>query len=251
MNEKEAVSSPGAVGVSLLQGRELLLWRAFVAVLKLSGPVLFLSLQVSSVATAKEVLALKAVGSLSPLPNICLLTNCFVWTFYGYMKADGTIFFPNVVGILASFYCIAAFHRYISVKPYVPYMLSVAVCGATAFLVYTDDAQTVGLIGCSLSVLFTASPLAVLRTVIRDKSTASLPWFTSLVIWFNSMSWLLYGYLVADDVLIWGPNVLGFALASLQVSLFGIYGVGEKPDTAAKTKVKKRSVDKAAALHEV
>jgi len=242
----------GAVTESAVSGvvgreQQLLLWSGFVALLKLSGPVLFLSLQVSSVATAREVLALKAVGSLSPLPNICLLTNCFVWTCYGYMKADGTIFLPNFVGILASMYCIAAFHRHIPVKPYVPYAMSAAVCGATAFLVHNDDAPTVGLIGCSLSVLFTASPLAVLRTVIREKSTASLPWFTSVVIWFNSVSWLLYGKLVADDFLIWGPNVLGFALASVQVALFGIFGVGEKSDAAAKSKVKKRT----AALHEV
>jgi solute carrier family 50 protein (sugar transporter) len=95
--------------------------------------------------------------------------------------------------------------------------------------------------------LFTASPLAVVRTVIKDKSTASLPFFTSLVIWFNTTSWLFYGYLVANDVLIWGPNVLGFGLASLQMCLFSVYGTGK----SLEPKPRKRVVGKIAAHHEV
>lgn len=226
---------------------EPLFWRMFVALLKLAGPVLFLSLQVSSIATARDVAGHKSIGSLSPLPNITLFTNCVVWTTYGWIKRDGTIFIPNLCGILSSIYCMVQFHRYSTIKPTKQYALSLLICGVVFYLVSIGDRVNIGLIGCTLSVLFTASPLAVLRTVIRDKSTASLPFFTSLVIWFNTTSWLFYGYLVADDILIWGPNILGFGLASLQMCLFSVYG----PAKSLEAKPRKRITGKTAPYHEV
>eukprot|EP01034_Spumella_vulgaris_P039500 gene39500-48808_t len=53
-----------------------------------------------------------------------------------------------------------------------------------------------------------------------------MPFSTSLVMWVNNMSWTAYGYLVADDVLIYGPNALSLLLSSLQLSLFVVYGFG-------------------------
>ena len=226
---------------------EPLLWRMFVALLKLAGPILFLSLQVSSVATARDVAARKSVGSLSPLPNITLFTNCVVWTTYGWLKRDGTIFIPNLCGIISSVYCVVLFHLHSTAKPTKSYALSLLICVIIGYLAFVGDGSNIGLIGCVLSVLFTASPLAVVRTVIKDKSTASLPFFTSLVIWFNTTSWLFYGYLVADDVLIWGPNVLGFGLATLQMCLFSVYGTGK----SLEPKPRNRVVGKIAAHHEV
>jgi uncharacterized protein with PQ loop repeat len=41
-----------------------------------------------------------------------------------------------------------------------------------------------------------------LKTVIKDKSTAALPLFTSAAGWLNSCSWSLYGFLVANDPLV-------------------------------------------------
>lgn len=230
-----------------LADTEQLLWRAFLALLKMAGPLLFLFLQVSSVGTAYEVKIAKSVGQLSTLPNITLCVNCVVWSLYGYLRADPTILLPNVCGILTSTYCMFEFHRFSPKKPYRSYMLGVIICGTCIYLATTGDEKTIGLLGCTLSVLFTASPLAVVRTVIREQSTASLPFCTSLVIFFNSVSWLLYGLLVANDVLIWGPNVLGLGLASLQMILFFVYGTGGK----AELKVKKRPIDKVAAEHEV
>jgi hypothetical protein len=35
----------------------------------------------------------------------------------------------------------------------------------------------------------------------------------------------LYGWVVAEEVLIWAPNVIGLVFAVAQLALFGLYGV--------------------------
>jgi hypothetical protein len=76
-----------------------------------------------------------------------------------------------------------------------------------------------------MSVAMSGSPLVVIQTVLKEKSTASLPFWTSFVTWLNSLSWVLYGYFVAHDNLILMPNCLGLLLGSLQMALFVRFGI--------------------------
>ena len=215
-------------------------WIIFTVLLRCAGPVIFMGLQLSSVATAREVVRNKSVGALSPVPNIALFSNCVVWTLYGALIKDLTVFVPNGIGIVTAIYCMVEFHRFSAIKPYKMYVAAAAVCGACAYLASIGNASTVGLVGCAMAVLFMASPLSVVRTVIRDKSTAALPFATSLVIFFNALSWLLYGSIVAHDVLVWGPNALGFLLACVQLGLFLAYGFPETSDDELNKAVKDR-----------
>ena len=41
-----------------------------------------------------------------------------------------------------------------------------------------------------------------MSTVIRDRSTASLPFTTSFATWCNALSWSAYGLLVAHDIMV-------------------------------------------------
>ena len=212
-----------------VQGQYTSFWGIFVTGLQFAGPIFFLSLQFSSVLTANEITKTKSCGLLSPLPFISLFTNSFVWSLYGLLKMDGTVFIPNSCGVLASLYCILAFHKHAVTKPNKLYIVSIVISGLALCLAATGNCPIIGVLGCLLSVLLSGSPLAVMRTVIEDKSTTALPFTTSFVIWLNSISWLLYGFLVAHDILIYGPNILGFILASVQMSLFAIYGI--RPST--------------------
>jgi len=69
-----------------------------------------------------------------------------------------------------------------------------------------------------------ASPLATIFTVIRTKSTAALPFLPSLANFFNGLTWAAYGYILAHDPIIYGPNLIGMFSAILQLGLFVIYG---------------------------
>jgi solute carrier family 50 protein (sugar transporter) len=203
-------------------------WGMFVTTLQFAGPMFFLSLQGSSVMTAKEIYKNRSSGDLSPLPFISLFTNSFIWSLYGFLMMDPTVLIPNGCGVFSSLYCILAFHKNAIIKPKKLYVGSLIILLTALLLAISNKVRFIGILGCVLSVLLSASPLAVMQTVIRDKSTAALPFVTSFVIWLNSISWLLYGVLVAHDILIYGPNILGFLLASIQMTLFATYGI-EKP----------------------
>ena len=118
-----------------------------------------------------------------------------------------------------------AYHIHASQKPLGYYIAAFSIVSTAIMVFLTGQVHYLGLMGCTLSVLLSGSPLAVIRTVIAEKSTASLPFTTSLVIWLNNISWTLYGYIVANDPMIYGPSLLGFILASMQISLFGAYGL--------------------------
>lgn len=81
-----------------------------------------------------------------------------------------------------------------------------------------------GLIGCALAVILAGSPLATLANVIKEKTTKSLSFNFTFATWMNAISWLLYGVLVANDPMIYGPNAFGLFLASIQLLLFAVYG---------------------------
>ena len=55
----------------------------FVSLLKVAGPVFFLTLQATSVKTALSIVKNESVGGLSSVPFLSLLTNSVVWSFYG------------------------------------------------------------------------------------------------------------------------------------------------------------------------
>ena len=50
------------------------------------------------------------------------------------------------------------------------------------------------------------------------------PLQSSLIMWLNSLCWLLYGVMISKDLMIIGPNLLGLLLASLQLLLFLVFG---------------------------
>jgi solute carrier family 50 protein (sugar transporter) len=69
------------------------------------------------------------------------------------------------------------------------------------------------------------SPLSSLKNVIETRSTESMPFSTSLMAFLNSMCWSLYGLLIANEAVIYVPNLIGLAMTSVQMGLFMLYGV--------------------------
>jgi len=97
------------------------------------------------------------------------------------------------------------------------------VLGAAALLPAATAAHVIGLTGCTCAVLLMSSPLAVIRTIIKEKNTSAMPFATSLATFLNALSWSSYGYLVAQDAMIWAPNMMGLASACVQMALFVKY----------------------------
>lgn len=170
--------------------------------LRIAGPAFFLSFQGSAIKTALQIVADKSVGPLSAFPFVSLLTNCVIWSYYGLLKSDMTVLVPNALGVLTGAGCVIGYHRFAKQKPVSMYAASAALIAFSSMLAFQGNYQLLGSLGCVVAVILTGSPLVTLRTVIKDKSTAALPLFTSTAGWLNSCSWSLYGFLVANDPMV-------------------------------------------------
>ena len=78
------------------------------------------------------------------------------------------------------------------------------------------------MLSASLSVLYCAAPLASVVTVVRSRSTESLPFYLILATIAMTGSWTLYG-LIIEDMFVILPNFLGCLIASGQLLLFAVY----------------------------
>ena len=86
-----------------------------------------------------------------------------------------------------------------------------------------------GLLSSSMSVLYCAAPLSTAVTVIKTKSTDSLPFNLILATITMTGSWSMYGLIIRDNFVI-VPNLLGFFISTAQMSLFAMFDTsgGEK-----------------------
>lgn len=196
-----------------------------VSALRIAGPAFFLGMQGSSLNTARGILADKSVGVLSPLPFVSLFTNCIIWSYYGLLKGDPTVLVPNAIGVMSGLTCVAAYQRHSKTSPTGLYAVASAIVLLATMLATQGNCNLIGSIGCGLAVVVMGSPLATLSTVIKSKSTAAMPFTTSFMGFCNSLSWSAYGLLVAKDVMIYGPNIVGLFLSSLQMLLFAMFGL--------------------------
>eukprot|EP00600_Ochromonadales_sp_CCMP1393_P002965 CAMPEP_0174981966 /NCGR_PEP_ID=MMETSP0004_2-20121128/16202_1 /TAXON_ID=420556 /ORGANISM="Ochromonas sp., Strain CCMP1393" /LENGTH=194 /DNA_ID=CAMNT_0016233807 /DNA_START=67 /DNA_END=651 /DNA_ORIENTATION=- len=171
-----------------------------------------------------SILSMKSVRNLSSAPFVSLLVCGFYWTAYGWFKHDYTILIPNAASICSASFCMWVYYEHAIRKPNNLYMVAFSFITFGIVMVVLGNIQVIGVTGCLMSVLVSGSPLAVVNTVILEKSTASLPFWPSFVTWVNTLSWVFYGAFVSHDVMVLVPNAFGLALASIQMCLFCVYG---------------------------
>lgn len=159
---------------------------------------------------ALQILASHTVGGLSLLPFISLFTNCAIWTCYGLLKADNTVLVPNLLGVLSGLFCSVSYSAYSTKSDLALYLVCACILMITGVCYVSNDADMLGAMGAVLGIVLMGSPLATLRTVVKDRSTASLPFGICLASWCNALSWLLYGWFVVHDpmVSIASPSLL-------------------------------------------
>jgi uncharacterized protein with PQ loop repeat len=136
------------------------------------------------------------------IPFLSLLVNSVIWTFYGLLKGDKTVTLPNVSGAIAGAYCCLIYANYVSSINVIVVSCSMVLVLSAIYWFSQGDTMTLGAFGCILAVILMGSPLATLMTVVREKSTDSMPISTSLTAWLNALSWSLYGILVARDSMV-------------------------------------------------
>jgi solute carrier family 50 protein (sugar transporter) len=84
-------------------------------------------------------------------------------------------------------------------------------------------ASRLGNIGVLMNCFMFASPFATVAEVLKSRSAKSLPFGMILMGWLCAGSWSLYGWHELADAYIYGPNMFGFLISSLQLGLHQRY----------------------------
>ena len=112
----------------------------------------------------------------------------------------------------------------------IPYYAGIAAgigfCATVASLETAAAVNAIGLFGCGI-VAYVWWPTRVNKTV-EDKNTDSLPVAFTLATFVNCILWSSYGWFVIDDIYVWGPNLAGLIFSSVQIGLYGKYGLPQK-----------------------
>ncbi|XVE60200.1 hypothetical protein DITRI_Ditri05aG0108800 [Diplodiscus trichospermus] len=79
-----------------------------------------------------------------------------------------------------------------------------------------------GLAATIFSIIMYASPLSIMKLVIKTKSVEFMPFFLSLFVFLCGTSWFVYG-LLSRDAFVAIPNGFGCGLGAMQLILYFIY----------------------------
>ena len=210
---------------------------AFVNVCAQLAPPLGIVLCAAPLPTIHDIKSNEDVGSLPLLPYSCMVGNCFLWSTYGLLKHQASIWAPNIIGTLLALYYCRTFIRYSpssaptlpgSVKQHVTFTL--VVMGAVAAAVLSGiNPSYVGQAAVVLCIALFASPLAALKTVVVTKSAKSIPLPFTVASVVNCFLWSVTGAFKLKDWNVIVPNALGLVFGLAQVVLKLVYGNG-KPD---------------------
>lgn len=180
--------------------------------------------------TMREFKRNGTTGGVSPLPYTAMALNGYLWTIYGGLNNDPTIMLANVSGFILGTYYMSTYATYrpkdVSMTPH--YAVGATVMSAAALAAVALPVETaiplIGFTACAVVVVMFSGPLASIQTVLKEKSTASIPFSFTLATVVNCVSWAAYGYLVINDPFVWGPNTVGLAAGLVQLGLFAKFG---------------------------
>ena len=90
-------------------------------------------------------------------------------------------------------------------------------------------AQLFGCLCLVTSILLMASPLSVMRAVIKDKTSIYLQKSTVIATFLSASAWLIYG-LSRNDWFVWFPNLCGLIAAMFQIFLLYTFPAHDKKE---------------------
>ncbi|GAB2218692.1 hypothetical protein Droror1_Dr00001919 [Drosera rotundifolia] len=197
------------------------------------GNVISILVFASPIGTFRRVVKKKSTENYNGLPYISTLLSTSLWTFYGLLKPGGLLVVTvNGAGTILQLIYVVLFLTYAPRDKKISTMklvasLNVGFFGgvvAIALLAVHGSLRltSVGVLCAALTIGMYASPLAVMRTVIKTKSVEYMPFFLSFFLFLNAGVWSAYAILV-KDYFIGVPNAIGLVLGSAQLILYTIY----------------------------
>ncbi|XP_014492382.1 bidirectional sugar transporter SWEET2 isoform X1 [Vigna radiata var. radiata] len=199
-----------------------------------AGNMFAFGLFLSPIPTFRRIIRNGSTEMFSGLPYVYSLLNCLICLWYGtpLISPDNLLVTTvNTIGGVFQLVYITIFLIYAEKARKVRMLgLLLAVLGIFVIILVgslqIDDRAMrrmfVGLLSCASLISMFASPLFIIKLVIRTKSVEFMPFYLSLSTFLMSISFFLYG-LVSDDTFIYVPNGIGTVLGIVQLILYFYY----------------------------
>ncbi|KAG0575878.1 hypothetical protein M758_5G036700 [Ceratodon purpureus] len=204
-------------------------------VLGILGNITAICLFVSPIPTFIKIFKKKSVGDYSGIPYVATLLNCLLWTTYGlpWVKMQALVVSVNAAGTVLALIYIALYLTYAqkSIRMKVMTLSLAVVVGFIGVLVLVLEVVPdkekrkliIGTLAVVFSILMYASPLTIMRTVIKTRSVKYMPFLLSLFNFLNGVVWTGYAFIGGIDIFIVIPNGLGALSGVLQLALYAFY----------------------------
>ena len=200
------------------------------------APVAAISVSMAPLPTILQIRRDRSVGDFPLLPYSSMIASAFVWTAYGILKSESTIWFPNGVGLVMGVSYFIAFIEYCPPKSStLPGSVSRHMQATSALIVLclllatVVGSKPVGVMGIIFCVFLFASPLSALKVVLQTRSAKAIPLPFTLASVINCFLWSVTGLFDMYDYAIYLPNLLGLSFGLAQVALKLIYRSGKGP----------------------
>ncbi|XP_050222395.1 bidirectional sugar transporter SWEET1 [Mercurialis annua] len=190
--------------------------------------------------TFKRIIRSKSTEQFSGIPYVMTLLNCLLSAWYGLpfvSKNNLLVSTINGTGAVIETIYVLVFIIYATKKEKAKitglFLLVLAIFATVALVsVFALHGNTrklfCGFAATIFSIIMYASPLSIIRLVIKTKSVEFMPFFLSLFVFLCGTSWFIYG-LLGRDPFIAVPNGFGCGLGTLQLILYFIYRKSKKP----------------------
>ncbi|XP_047306413.1 bidirectional sugar transporter SWEET5-like [Impatiens glandulifera] len=199
------------------------------------GNVISFFLFLSPLPTFLHIWKAKSVEEFKPDPYLATLLNCAMWVFYALpMVHPGSTLVGTINGIGLFIELIYVFF-YFFFSNQKKRKTILVVFGVECFFVgiivtitmYAFEttkrrSMLVGIVCVVLNAIMYASPLTVMRQVIRTKSVKYMPFWVSFANSINAVIWLAYA-LLKFDLYVTIPNGLGTLFGVMQLILYFTY----------------------------
>ncbi|KAF7126852.1 hypothetical protein RHSIM_Rhsim11G0077500 [Rhododendron simsii] len=196
----------------------------------INGLLLFLAPTITFVRIIKN----KSTEEFPGFPYVMTLLNCLLSAWYGMpFVSEHNMLVSTINGtgtVIESIY-VLIFLVYAPKKDkgkilgLLTFVLSVfaSVAFISSFALHGNSRTLFSGFAASIfSIIMYASPLSVMRTVIKTKSVEYMPFLLSLFVFLCGTSWFIYG-LLGNDPFIAVPNGFGCGLGAVQLILYAIY----------------------------
>ncbi|GFQ02373.1 bidirectional sugar transporter sweet1 [Phtheirospermum japonicum] len=198
------------------------------------GNAFALFLYLAPVVTFKRIVKKRSTEQFSGIPYVMTLLNCLISSWYGlpFVSPNNLLLSTiNVTGaaVQSTFVMIFLIFAQRKEKGNILLLLTIVLAFfATVVFVslfaFHGNGRTLfcGIVTTIFATVMYASPLAIIRLVIKTKSVEFMPFFTSMFVFLCGTCWLVFG-LLEKDPFVTIPSGFGSGFGAVQLILYAMY----------------------------